>query len=50
MQQMALNQSQTYVLVRFAIVTLFMMGAIIAAPFPLLLGYIYGCGWAHMCL
>ena len=43
MQQTAQN-------IRFVVVTLFMMGAILAAPFPLLLGYIYGCGWAHLCI
>ena len=49
MQTTAQEPSQTYGL-RFVIVTLLMMGGILAAPFPLLLGYIYGCGWAHMCL
>lgn len=49
MQTTAQNPNQTHGL-RFVIVTLLMMGAILAAPVPLLLGYIYGCGWAHMCL
>ena len=50
MQQTLQTPSQTFGLIRFTVVTFLMLGAIVAAPFPLLLGYVYGCGWAHICL
>jgi len=41
---------RAYELIRFAAVTVLMMGAIVAAPIPFLLGYIYLCGRVHACL